>query len=439
MRAQNLIALLLLSLVACEGSNGPAVATPASTDLPGQAPAGDPATPPIQGPGAIQGPTATPIKLDGTAPAGKTVVVVDAANVRREAVATEGRFVMADVLPPYDIAVTAADGTPRAWMGATRSDPRLTDPAPATPPTFGYDFDVDVLPLPACAACTISVVTSSLHGSGASGPVDYGAGITGRRVTVSHELKTGSAPEDVTIDAIVDAHDGSHYWYVRGYAAAADLGHAALVQVAPVGSIGVSTVLFHDANVPSTFSRQTYLRLTVGRTAFFDLGFSNGTSYASHIPNIPGAELRAEAVLLGFPAANEKWTADIKTDFVPGSTAQIEIDGALDLEADVPASGTTISTTTSKISWKRAKPAVTRVGYGTTFADAQTVRVFTAQTSVDRARLAMLGISTLAPGDGYISLAHEPATSVDASLASDYTTSGASRRGLHTFPFTVTE
>jgi hypothetical protein len=369
---------------------------------------------------------------DGLPIIGRPIAVVDARGKRSEVLSDEGGgFNVPDVSRPYDLVVAGAPSgavrTPTIFLGLTREDPfiELFERDGPTPRPAAQKLRFAVKPPPCNAgACAIAVASGSASGAGASSVAYRDEPLISFEIEHQWLGPIVGAKESIALHVLV--FDEARTTFAHACrdgirAEAGDLTELGILEPASVpasGPVVVSAIARGPAAAWSP-SIATWLDLP-GETA---LSFTYGSKReeALRIPLVRGASLRANA-WMQHPAVPDRPQLHSALQAWSGTQRVASEGGAVSLELPFaptpirPEMDGQLSAGGLGIAWMNPKSAptpLTEITIGRVEIGTLRYRVFTNGEEVPFARLALLGLQALAPGDHVIGLTSSPANTLD--------------------------
>lgn len=377
---------------------------------------------------------------DGQPIIGRPLAVVDARGERREVLSDEGGgFNVPDVVRPYDLAVAGSPSTnqptPTVFLGITRTDPFIElferDGPKTRPAAEVLRFAVKPPPCPSVmSACTIAIVSGSESGAGGTA-IPYSDG-TNVLVEIEHAWSGDFVGSNERIALHVLTFDEARTTFAHASiegirAAAGDLVELGILEPLPVPAsqpLLVSALALGPAAAWSP-SIATWLDLP-GHAA---LAFSYGSNREESLrfPVIHGATMRANAWMQHpavvdrpqFHSAVQAWSGS-RTDFADGGTLSLVLPFAPtlirpEMDGQLSAGGLGLAwTNPAGTTLPLNEVTVARVDTG-----ALRMRVWTSSDEIPFAKLQMLGLKPLQPGDHVLGLTSSPADALDDAVHPD--------------------
>lgn len=434
--ALHVLSLLSIALVsACDDARvDDGVFVGPAPRLPDPAPS---AAPPDSGPPAaagfmVGGRVATD---EGAAIVGRPVVLVDARGKRTEILSDDGgAFWVDDVAPPYDLVVAGApSGAPRAptvYLGLTREDPflELFERDGPSERAATELVRVAVKPPRCPTTCTVSVVTASETGQGASS-ASYG-GSAPVVFEIEHAWRGPAIAPGETIDLHVLTADATRtaftYARVRGIAAgSAEIADVGTLTPAPVASSAQLTLRAERRGVSDGWGAvlATWLEMPGGGSMSFT--YDAAEEEVLQLPLVPGARMRATAWMQAPPLIERPYfrhAAQARSGLLPiagGTLALALAGGPVPMR---PVVDGTLSQRGRGFSWKNppgAPPPLAEVTVTSVARGSLRFRAWTNQDEIRLGDLDRLGLSPLEPGDHELVVTATPGASVDAVVDPD--------------------
>ena len=287
----------------------------------------------------------------GTPVVGRPVVVVDARGDRRELMTDEGgTFHAMEIAPPYDVGLEAAPSgplrVPVTYFGLRREAPRFALPERPVDVAPPHAFRIVVDATCAAPPCTVTVATSSAHGSGA-GVRALNAASGTVVVPVEHAFRVWRVrdTESMEVDVLVTDASGSAFAY----------GHAAGIATQPAERSDVEIVPAPIASagplaIDGVGASGTALHLALPSGATMALARASGAALVVHAPLVPGATLDAEAWSGGAVA----WSGSLDP-----RTSYVRLEPPRGPVITQPSPGGTLSRRGSGMAWADAAGAIT--------------------------------------------------------------------------------
>jgi hypothetical protein len=422
--------VLSILAFACGSSGGsPPTDTETGTPSPVAAPTQSP-TPrfgsdsgvaPIEVHGVVRG-------WSGKAIAGRSVLIADAVgNVFSSASDAAGSFVIANVVPPYDLRVFGPVGVSgtiflgaRATNVVTEADENPGGPTPTRPPPAKLEMTLN---LPQCPtrSCNIEISATSPHGHAA-----VAAGYLAANRTWTYELPHSYDWEGVSevadVHVLVSDLTFSQYWYAR-VSASVQPGVATNVNITPasVNTFGPITVSANDDGISATWRRDLNLWAVVSGVSL-QLGRVDARSLVVRVPNIPGAELSGSFSAYSVAGAGEpSWAMESASGWsgrLPLLAPAVDMDAHLSGSAMVvPQRNGSVSSTTLAYSWTSEHPGSACWVVTGAVGDLSAPSIITADRTVELARIEKLGVPSRVPGKYRFDLYCPPPETVDDILA----------------------
>lgn len=372
---------------------------------------------------------------EGVAIIGRPIVVVDSRGKRTEVLSDEGgAFYVADVERPYDLAVASApSGAPRVptvYLGVTREDPflELFERDGPSERARMQVVRVGVKPPPCATTCTISVVTVSQTGGGASSAPYSGEDAV--VFDIEHEWNAPSLAPGESIDLHVLTMDGARakfaYARKRGIRGeSGDITDVGMIVPEAVASSAPLTVkaIPHGVSASWPTILGTYLELPGGGS--MQLMYEPKAEDTLQLPLLPGAGVRATAWMQHPPVADLPYFRH-STQVWTGVRRIVGGKVALDMLAGpVPARPTAEGSLSARgpgIAWvnpPNAPAPLSEVTVSNVARGAVLYRVWTSGEEVSFAKLEQLGLARLEAGDHELGLTSTPAHDVDVVVDPD--------------------
>ncbi len=392
--------------------------------------------------GAVPAPRES-INIDGTVidyvgqpVAGARLLVVDARGTKTEALAgASGAFHVTNVSPPYDLKLSSVggrEGLDRAFLGLMRGNPRVVDYGATVTPPARFKASVSLsVSFPGCPQnCSLQVWTGSANGGYGRSPLSFVSAATSAAVTVEHEWSTPpGAPTgsgNVGLDVLVANQAYTSFWYAHldtGTLQPNGTLNMGSVTPQPVGTFGPTTIITHDATIPSEWRKdlQVFLFLP-GVGAPMYLQRVNASTLVTFLPNIPGATFSVGAwrslpdvrdPVTGAPLLSRRSNAS--TDAMPLSAATVPLTIEKGPEPLRPTPSGTLSRGSSGIAWQPAPGRLATISLVDRVENVNIGMITTSGSELRLDRLAGLGM-TLREGRHYLSLQTSRAPSLDDTL-----------------------
>jgi hypothetical protein len=418
---------LLLAPTACEDArvDGGGTFVGPAPRLPDRPPSAIDAAPPASGV-LLRGRVETD---EGTAIIGRPIAVVDARGKRTEVLSDEGgAFYVADVVRPYDLTVASAPSgspqVPTVYLGLTREDPfvELFEREGPSLRARTQLVRIGVKPPPCAATCSVSVVTVSQTGGGASS-ASY-AGEEAVVFDIEHAFDQPSIAPGETIDVHVLAIDAAFakFAYARREgirAESGDLTELGFVVPEPVASTAPLTLRAVPRGVSASWTTVlgTSLELPGGGT--MQLTYDAAAERTLQLPLVPGAGVRATAWMQHPPLAERPYfrhATQVWTGTRPLAGGAIDFEMRAGPVPVRPAADEGISARGPGITWTNpagARPPLSEVTVSNVARGALLYRVWTTGEQVSFARMERLGLPRLAAGDHELGLTSTPEADAD--------------------------
>lgn len=375
---------------------------------------------------------------DGLAIIGRPIAVVDARGQRREVLSDEGGgFNVPDVVRPFDLAVAGTPSstvpTPTIFLGITREDPFIElferDGPKTRPAAQTLRFAVKPPPC-ASASCTIAIVSGSAEGGG-------GTSVAYRdEANVPFEIEhawTGdfvSAKESIALHVLTFDEERTTFAYAKREgvsAASGDLTELGILEPAPIPVSGPLVVSVLARGSASAWSPSIATWLDLPGNASLSFSYGSQREETLRLPLIHGATLRTNAWMQHpavadrpqFHSAVQAWSGIVPIPADGGAFSLLLPFAPLPIRPQMDGH---LSATGLGFAWLNPSGApaplteltVTRVDTGTL-----RYRVWTTGDEVSFAKLSMLGMKPLRPGDHLVGITSSPADALDDAVHPD--------------------